>query len=67
MSKSGGTQDLYKEAGVDVAKGDRLVDWLRAGEGSEAQKRGQIVSGIGGFAGLFRPDFSGIWPTVPTC
>ena len=50
---SQGSKELYKKAGVDIEKGDALVDWLkdtRSGTG--------VVEGIGGFAGLFRPDFS---------
>jgi phosphoribosylformylglycinamidine cyclo-ligase len=63
VSNSDGSRDLYKEAGVDVAKGDRLVDWLKDGEGSGKGARnplGSVVSGIGGFAALFRPDFKGM-------
>jgi phosphoribosylformylglycinamidine cyclo-ligase len=52
--------DLYKEAGVDVDKGDRLVDWLKESESSSHHRYGRVVSGIGGFSGLFRPDFSGM-------
>ena len=51
-----GPKDLYKDSGVDVAKGERLVDWLK--EDDENNK--SVVSGIGGFAGLFRPDFKGM-------
>ncbi|MEZ4742776.1 MAG: phosphoribosylformylglycinamidine cyclo-ligase [Bdellovibrionota bacterium] len=46
--------DLYKESGVDVKKGEELVEWLQESQ-SQADS---IVSGIGGFAALFRPDFS---------
>lgn len=50
--------DLYKEAGVDVEKGDELVDWLLSTEvAAKTNKFGARVSGIGGFAALFRPDF----------
>lgn len=51
--------DLYKESGVDVDKGDALVDWLQ-GSPSIGSKAGEVVSGIGGFAALFRPDFRGL-------
>jgi phosphoribosylformylglycinamidine cyclo-ligase len=55
------TPDLYKQAGVDVEKGDRLVDWLLAeGQDGPTNKLGATVSGIGGFAGLFRPNFKGM-------
>jgi phosphoribosylformylglycinamidine cyclo-ligase len=62
VSQQGGKPDLYAEAGVDVAKGDRLVEWLQAGGGASAGKgkHGSVVSGIGGFAALFRPDFRGM-------
>lgn len=52
-------KDLYKESGVDVAKGDALVDWLQSRK-AEQVNGGEVVSGIGGFAALFRPDFSGM-------
>jgi phosphoribosylformylglycinamidine cyclo-ligase len=51
--------DLYKQAGVDVEKGDVLVDWLQKSP-AQTSKTGAVVSGIGGFAAMFRPDFSGI-------
>lgn len=50
-------KDLYKESGVDVAKGDRLVDWLQdSGASTTNFPYGQLVNS-GGFAGLFRPQF----------
>ncbi len=52
-------KDLYKESGVDVAKGDALVDWLQSRK-ADKSSGGEVVSGIGGFAALFRPDFSGM-------
>lgn len=53
------SKDLYKESGVDVEKGDALVDWLQSSK-SETIAGGEVVSGIGGFAALFRPNFSGM-------
>ncbi len=50
-------KNFYKESGVDVEKGDALVDWLQQ-EGAEKSPFGQVVSGIGGFAALFRPNFA---------
>ena len=50
--------NLYKDAGVDVHKGDTLVSWLQSDANEVKHPFGNIVSGIGGFAGLFRPDFS---------
>jgi len=52
-------QDLYKDSGVDVAKGDALVDWLQINKTDQATG-GEVVSGIGGFAALFRPNFKGM-------
>lgn len=52
-------RDLYKDSGVDVDKGDHLVDWLQ-GKGDVASSGGEVVSGIGGFAALFRPNFQGM-------
>lgn len=57
----------YKKAGVDVETGDALVDWLE----SKTQKQihqDRIVSGIGGFASLFRMDFPEMKkPCIVTC
>jgi len=52
-------KDFYKESGVDVAKGDALVDWLQSGKSAQVTG-GEVVSGIGGFAALFRPNFAGM-------
>ncbi len=61
MKPSDQRPDLYKEAGVDVAKGDRLVDWLQTEDKGQKQSRyGTSVSGIGGFSALFRPNFQGM-------
>lgn len=55
-----GSKNLYKEAGVDTAKGDALVDWLQAKKSSFIHPRGlgRVAEGIGGFAGLFSLDIS---------
>lgn len=51
--------DYYKHAGVDVAKGDRLVEWLKLESGSQDGGRfGHSVAGIGGFASIFRVNFA---------
>lgn len=47
----------YKQAGVDVEKGDQLVSWLQQDK-SESPHADKIVSGIGGFAALFRAQFN---------
>lgn len=54
--------DSYKAAGVDVTAGYRSVELMK-----EHVKRTMIpgvVSGIGGFGGLFAPDFSGMTEPV---
>jgi phosphoribosylformylglycinamidine cyclo-ligase len=43
--------DLYADAGVDVAAGERAVDLMRASIAATA--RPELIGGIGGFAGLF--------------
>lgn len=48
----------YKKAGVDIETGDRLVDWLKANPAKTNVNNPNIVSGVGGFASLFRADFS---------
>jgi phosphoribosylformylglycinamidine cyclo-ligase len=45
----------YKSAGVDVEAGEELVDWLKSSESSRTDSR--VVSGIGGFAAVFRASF----------
>lgn len=54
----------YKSAGVDVEAGDSLVDWLRESDAAKDSNRSQrapwadhLVSGIGGFAAVFRMNF----------
>ncbi len=59
MTDQSNLNALYKKAGVDVEKGDAMVDWLREGDQQSGQA-GAVVSGIGGFAAMFRPDFSGM-------
>lgn len=58
----------YKQSGVDVEAGDALVDWLRETSSAKQPHADKIVSGIGGFASLFRADFSGMKkPCLVTC
>ncbi len=52
--------NLYKDSGVDVKKGDDLVEWLKSTEDEPQGTLGEAVSGIGGFAALFRPNFHGM-------
>lgn len=58
----------YKQAGVDVAAGDALVDWLKSTNPQKFPHQDKIVSGIGGFAALFRADFSAMKePCLVSC
>ncbi len=57
----------YKSAGVDTEAGDSLVDWLQS-YGKKQPHQDRIVTGIGGFASLFRWDFSPYKkPCLVTC
>lgn len=47
----------YRDSGVDVEAGDQLVDWLIESK-KPAPRADQVVSGIGGFAAVFRAGFS---------
>lgn len=48
----------YKSAGVDVEAGDALVDWLRdTGSSRTPPHADKLISGIGGFAAVFRMQF----------
>jgi phosphoribosylformylglycinamidine cyclo-ligase len=51
----------YKSAGVDVEAGDRLVDWLQesssGAEKAPTPHADKVLSGIGGFAAVFRMQF----------
>lgn len=58
----------YKQAGVDVEAGEALVQWLLKSPHGKKHNQSQIVSGIGGFASLFRVDFSNMKkPCLVTC
>jgi phosphoribosylformylglycinamidine cyclo-ligase len=49
----------YKKSGVDIEAGDALVGWLQSApkKKSKVPHANRIVSGIGGFASLFRISF----------
>lgn len=47
----------YKAAGVDVEAGDQLVDWLKESSPKTFPHQDKLVSGIGGFAAVFRLQF----------
>lgn len=58
----------YKEAGVDVVAGEALVQWLVQSSAGKKHYQKNIVSGIGGFASLFRVNFSEMEkPCLVTC
>jgi phosphoribosylformylglycinamidine cyclo-ligase len=46
----------YSAAGVDISAGERAVDLMRASVSRAT--RPEVVGGLGGFAGLFRPNLS---------
>lgn len=50
--------ESYKAAGVDVTAGYRAVELMK--DHVERTKIPGVVSGIGGFGGLFQPDLSGM-------
>lgn len=45
----------YKDAGVDIAEGEKLVDAIR--KQTESTHTSGVISEIGGFGGFFKPDF----------
>ena len=47
----------YKTAGVDVEAGDQLVEWLKDSAPKTSPHAERLVSGIGGFAAVFRAGF----------
>lgn len=50
--------ESYKNAGVDVTAGYKAVELMK--EHVKRTKTSGVVSGIGGFGGLFAPDMSGM-------
>ncbi len=46
----------YKEAGVDIEKGDDFVDWLKESKDKNFHED-KIMDGIGGFASIFNFNF----------
>ncbi len=50
--------ESYKKAGVDVTAGYKAVELMK--EHVKRTKTSGVVSGIGGFGGLFAPDMSGM-------
>ena len=58
MSNTKSYSNSYKEAGVDVTAGYRSVELIKK-HVARTNIPG-VVSSIGGFGGLFEPDFSGM-------
>lgn len=56
--KKGSFSDSYKEAGVDLRAGYRAVDLLKSHV--ERTLTGGVLSGLGGFGGLYEPNMAGI-------
>ena len=50
--------ESYKESGVDVTAGYKAIELMKS-HVSRTKTPG-VVSGLGGFGGLFRPDFAGM-------
>ncbi|MBY0314672.1 MAG: phosphoribosylformylglycinamidine cyclo-ligase [Bdellovibrionales bacterium] len=46
----------YKSAGVDIDKGDELVDWIQESSG-KGPHEDKMISGVGGFASIMKFDF----------
>lgn len=44
----------YKNAGVDILKGDEFVDWIGKRSTKRSPHKDKIVEAVGGFASLFR-------------
>lgn len=47
----------YKKAGVDVEKGDKLVDWIKSQSETTSPFKHNLISGVGGFASIFKANF----------
>lgn len=54
----GSFSDSYKEAGVDVTAGYKAIELMK-GHIARTKTPG-VLSGIGGFGGLFKPEFAGM-------
>jgi phosphoribosylformylglycinamidine cyclo-ligase len=68
MTKGSKGKDLYRSSGVDIDKGDHMVDWLQESRPKSRSPLGEVVSGIGGFAALFRPNLKSYQdPLIISC
>ena len=54
MAKTGSPSLTYKDAGVDIDAGDRVVDLIRPM--IQRTRTSRVMGSLGGFAGLFRLD-----------
>lgn len=52
------SSESYKSAGVDVTAGYRAIELMKSHV--ERTKTAGVFSGIGGFGGMFKPDFTGM-------
>lgn len=58
----------YKKAGVDVEKGDKLVDWIKSQSESTSPWKHNLLSGVGGFASIFKANFQNMKsPCLVSC
>ncbi|WP_424950142.1 phosphoribosylformylglycinamidine cyclo-ligase [Deinococcus sp.] len=56
-------QSAYQQSGVDIGAGHRAVALMKEAVGRSQTApglRGEVLSGLGGFGGLFRPGFAGM-------
>ena len=56
MSDEAAQPITYKQAGVDIGAGERVVDLIRPMV--QRTRTPRVMAGIGGFAGMFRLDFN---------
>ena len=60
-------QSAYQQSGVDIEAGHRAVALMKDAVGRSQTApglRGTVLSGLGGFGGLFRPGFAGMTDPV---
>ncbi|MGY2893058.1 phosphoribosylformylglycinamidine cyclo-ligase [Deinococcus sp. UYEF24] len=66
-AQSADQQSAYQQSGVDIEAGHRAVALMKEAVGRSQTSpglRGQVLSGLGGFGGLFRPGFAGMHDPV---
>ena len=62
---TGGSEASYSAAGVDIEAGERAVDLMKAAV--ERTQRPELLTGLGGFAGLFQLDLARYPQPVLAC